>query len=229
MLPVKSGSRGAIFMRPWFWALVVAAAFAVPLLGQALRPAPKPLPVIGTLPAFQLTDAHGKPFGSEQLRGKVWLASFVFTRCPVVCPGTMKTLQRVQKRGRGLFPDFRLVAFTVDPAYDTPEVLAAFGARHKTSRNFFHLLTGPVEAVHHTVEKGLKIAMQPGSADYENQPEAAVHGTHFVLVDREGRIRGFYDSTAPDVVGSVLRDASLLLNRGGNFGAGAERALIRTA
>jgi protein SCO1/2 len=210
---------GRLFGNPGFWLLVVALGLAVPVLTRVLEPPAKPLPVLGTLPAFTLTDQDGRAFGSAELDGHVWLAGFIFTRCPTICPAITATMGRIQHRARGLEPSFRLVSFSVDPDYDTPARLAAYAAAHKASPRMWSFATGSYDAVKRTVVDGLKIAIgADGDGDKRIGPEtdfaSIFHGTHFVLVDQERRIRGYYDSASPDVVDQVLHDAAMLINRG---------------
>jgi protein SCO1/2 len=208
---------------PGFWLLFVALGLAVPVLTRVLAPAAPPLPELGTLPPFALVDQDGRAFGSNELQGKVWLAGFIFTRCPTICPAITATMGRIQHRARGLEPDFRLVSFSVDPDYDTPARLQAYAATHKASPRMWSFLTGSYEAVKQTVVDGLKIAIgtearegeKPARALEGQQDFASIfHGTHFVLVDQRGHIRGYYDSAGGEVVDQVLHDAAMLINRG---------------
>jgi protein SCO1 len=195
-----------------FWGMIVAVGLLVPIVTRVWRPAPQPLPVLGTLPAFTLVDQEGRPSGSADLRGHVWVASFIFTRCPTICPVIVSTLGRIQHRARGIEHGFRIVSFSVDPQYDTPERLAAYASQHRASPRMWKFLTGPLGSVQETVVGGLKIAM--GDIDGQQDFASIMHGTHFVLVDQQGRIRGYYDSSAADVVDRVLADAAMLVNRG---------------
>lgn len=198
---------------PWLWLAIVAFGLAVPLLTRLRQPAPPPLPVLGTLPPFSLVDQDGQRAGSAELAGKVWLAGFIFTRCPTICPAITATMARIQHRARGIEPGFRLISFSVDPAYDTPAVLSAFAAKHRASPQMWRFFTGSLDAVKATVVDGLKIAMgdvAPGEQDFAS----IMHGTHFVLVDQKGQIRGYYNSSDADVVDRVLADAAMLVNRG---------------
>ena len=99
----------------------------------------------------------------------------------------------------------------MDPQYDTPTRLAAYARQHRASPRLWKFLTGPLATIQSTVVDGLKIAM----GDPEGQQDFAsiMHGTHFVLVDQQGRIRGYYDSSAANVVDRVLADAAMLINR----------------
>jgi protein SCO1/2 len=198
--------------RGWFWVLVVGLGVAIPVVGQVARPAAASLPVLGTLRDFRLTDQEGRPFGGAELRGYVWVAGFIFTRCPTICPAITSRMAKIQHRARGIEEGFRLVSFSVDPMYDTPERLAAYARQYRASPRMWKMLTGSLEAMKGTVEDGLKIAM--GTPAGEQDFASLFHGTHFVLVDRELRIRGYYDSAAPDVEDRLLHDATMLINRG---------------
>jgi protein SCO1 len=202
----------ALVARPAFWVVFVALGLTIPVVNQMRRPAPEPLPVFGTLPAFQLTDQDGRSFGSKDLQGHVWAAGFIFTRCPTICPAIMTTMGKVQKRARGIEQGFRLVSFSVDPTFDSPEKLAAYARQHRVSPRMWKLLTGPLETVRETVVGSMKIAMT--DAPPETDFASVFHGTHFVLVDQQSRIRGYYRSNDEDVVDRLLHDATMLVNRG---------------
>ncbi len=199
-------------MRPAFWALVVATGVAVPVWNQVRLPKAEPLPVLGTLGDFKLIDQDDRPFGASELRGYVWAAGFVFTRCPTICPAITAKMAKIQRRARGIENGFRLVSFSVDPAYDTSARLAEYARKTKASPRMWKFLTGDLATVKGTVERGLKIAI--GAPVGENDFASLFHGTHFVLVDRDLRIRGYYDSAAADVEDRLLADAAMLLNRG---------------
>ena len=213
---IPSRSRPGRFSRVWaspiLWVGLVAVGLAVPLLTRALGPSRPPLPVLGTLPAFSLVDESGRAFGRDELAGKVWVAGFIFTRCPTICPAITATMGRIQHRARGIAPNFRLVSFTVDPQYDTPARLAEYAKKHRASPRLWKFLGGPLGTVRDTITGGLKIAM--GDIEGEQDFASIMHGTHFVLVDAQARIRGYYDSSDADVVDRVLQDAAMLINRG---------------
>lgn len=198
--------------RPLFWVAVVLFGLAVPIVNQVRRKPPAPLPVLGTLPDFRLVDQDGRAFGGAELRGYVWVAGFIFTRCPTICPAITTRMATIQKRARGIENGFRLVSFSVDPGHDTPERLTDFGRRYKASPRMWKFLTGSIDGMKATVEEGLKIAIGPPVG--ENDFASLFHGTHFVLVDRDLRIRGYYDSNAADVEDRLLHDATMLINRG---------------
>jgi protein SCO1/2 len=198
--------------RPLLWVAVLAALAAWPLIWSLRTPLPAPPPVLGTIPPFDLVDQGGRRFGSRELAGRVWVASFVFTRCQTVCPRITAQVARVQERTRELEPALRLVSFSVDPDHDTPERLAEYARAHRANPRVWTFLTGPAPAVRETVERGLRVSMGKDPAD--PSPAGISHGSHLVLVDGAGRIRGYYDPEDPGAVDRVVRDAALLVNRG---------------
>lgn len=198
--------------KPAFWVVLLSALFAWPMAWSLATPLPPPLPVLAEVPPFLLTDQDGRPFGSGDLAGRVWVASFVFTRCHGACPSITRAVARLQGRTRHLEPAFHLVTFTVDPAYDTPARLAAYAKSARASPRLWTFLTGPDVEVRRAVVEGLRVTMggTPGPGD----DDQVLHGTTLVLVDGKGRIRGFYDPESPGAEDRLVRDAGLLVNRG---------------
>jgi protein SCO1/2 len=199
--------------RPLFWLALLALPAAWPVIWSLRTPVPPALPVLATLPEFRLTDQAGRPFGSRELEGRTWVASFIFTRCTTICPGITARMTRIQDRTRNLGSAFHLVSFSVDPEFDTPERLAAYARAHRASPRLWSFLTGPEAEVKEAVVQGLKIAVGREQSD-DGRFEGIFHGSHLVLIDQRGRVRGYYDSDDPGVVDRVVRDAGLLANRG---------------
>lgn len=217
------------------WLLFAALALAIPV-GALLAPRARqaPLPDLGELPPFSLTDQRGKPFGLSDLRGRVWLSDFVFTSCADVCPALTQRMRSLQDR---LTPEEQagaigLLSVTVDPERDTPEKLAAYARTFGAREGVWSFLTGPEADVERAVVQGFRIALQkaplpdpgaasgaaPGSAgapaeDVHAQAFDILHGAKFVLVDARGHLRGYYDADPPGL-DRMLRDARRLA-RGG--------------
>jgi protein SCO1/2 len=198
--------------RPLFWIVAIAVLAGWPLVWSLRTPVPPPAPILGAVPAFQLIDQDGRAFGSKDLAGRVWVASFIFTRCETVCPTVTAQMARVQARARDLEPALHLVSFSVDPDHDTPARLAAYAKVHRANPRMWTFLTGPAAAVQEMVQKGFRVSM--GRDPNDPSPAGISHGTHLVLVDGQGRLRGYYASEEPDAVERVVRDAALLVNRG---------------
>lgn len=196
-------------MRWWFWALLFVAVLAIPIGRTLARELPKPPRTRLPLAPFALTNTRGETFGSEDLKGRVYVADFVFTSCPTVCPKLTQQMLKIQKRTRHLGMAFQLVTFTVDPENDTPEKLAAYAKANHTDPVRWNFLTGPLGDVETTVVKGFKLAM--GKEEVSDGIFTIFHGERFVLVDGDGMIRGYYEAT-DDGVSSLIRDADILLN-----------------
>ena len=187
-------------LQPWLWTGFLALVMAVPVLRSAL-PAPlPPPPVLGTVPDFRLVDQTGAPFGPDRLKGRVWIADFVFTRCPDVCPRMTERLVGVH---RALGERADVVSVSVDPTYDTPERLAAFARANGAESPRWHFLTGSSQHVQEAVLRGFNVAFSRESEDIAT----LTHGVHVVLVDGRGRIRGYYDSNDRDALERLVADA----------------------
>ena len=195
--------------------ILLGASLGILLAGGAFllfRPkAPPPLPAYGELPPFQLTDQDGRPFGRADLRGQVWVGSFIFTRCETICPVIVSKVKGVKEKTADLGPALRLVSFSVDPKYDRPAVLQAYAKQRGADDPRWVFLTGDYQVMRETVVDGLKMVMEQGA---EGDPDAIFHGSHLVLVDGTGRIRGYYDTSAPDVIERVARDGRALVESG---------------
>ena len=211
-----AGARVFRWVGRWpFWAMLIGASFAFPVVrAMSVRP-PVPPRVLGRVSDFALVDQDGHPYGTQDLRGRVWVANFIFTRCPTICPSFMQRMAEVRHRTRNLGDAFRLVTFTVDPENDTPARLAEYGRRFRVSPRRWHLLTGPEPALRRVVVDTMKIAMgreEAGGGGRDVDPTTGIfHGTRFVLVDQQARIRGYYEPTGPGV-DRLMSDVGILVN-----------------
>jgi protein SCO1 len=160
------------------------------------------LPSYGVVPDFTLTDQSGRTFSSRsELDGKVWVANFIFTNCAGPCPRMSAQFRSIREetRGRG---NFRLVSFTIDPARDTPQVLAAYGKRYRAEPGKWFLLTGAQPDLHNLSRNVFKLGDITGALE---------HSTRFVLIDGKGRIRGYYDSSDADKLAELLSHINYLV------------------
>ena len=172
----------------------------------ACRPKPE-LPSLGALPAFALTDQDGKRLGSAELRGKVWVAAFMFTRCPTICPRITRRMRELQVEAKARKLDVTLVSFSVDPEHDTPEVLREYARKYQAEPASWRFLTGDLEVVRKTAVDGVKMALE-GKADPNKPDYGILHGTYLVLIDRELRLRGYYRTESPEDTARLLDDAA---------------------
>jgi protein SCO1 len=173
----------------------VAAAFFVPLktrTAQQQVDAPPPQSHGYDAPVFVLTERSGKEISNDDLTGKVWIASFVFTRCTMGCPQVTTTMARLQKElnlaGRD---DLRLVTFTVDPERDGTDDLKKYADNFRADPSKWLFLTGKEKLVRLLLNKGFKIAAMK-RADPKPGDEFD-HSTKLLVIDKKGGIRGSFD------------------------------------
>jgi protein SCO1/2 len=165
----------------------------------------RPLRSYGTVPSFELTNQDAQPFGSQQLSGKIWIADFIFTTCPGPCPIISTRMSELQKPLEK--SDVHLVSFSVDPETDTPDVLRVYADKLRKEPLRWDFLTGPIATIASLSRDGFKL----GISEAEQPDTGPIHSTRFVLVDRRGTIRGYYDALAPDGVTKLLADTNHLL------------------
>jgi protein SCO1/2 len=177
------------------------------LLAAACRGQPE-LPKIAQVPAFSLRDQDGAAVDRDKLRGRIWIANFMFTSCPDVCPILTGKLASVRGRLVGDRVKARFVSFSVDPQTDTPAVLKRYAQSRNADHEDWRFLTGPLDQVKHVVVEGFKQSLQTAPAE-AGQPQAILHGSHFVLVDRALYIRGYYASDEEGLL-RLARDARIL-------------------
>ena len=195
------------------WIAFAALALAVPISVLLFRRAAAPeLPMLAELPAFSLIAEDGTRFGKEDLLGRVWIADFVFTSCSDACPRLQGKMKSIQDR---LIPleqggNIGLLSISVDPDRDTPQKLKEYAATFGARPGLWRSLTGDQQEVERTVVRGFHTAMAKVPAQGTDAHVAAfeiLHGERLVLVDRMGRIRGYYDADDRD---HLLRDARSL-------------------
>jgi protein SCO1/2 len=186
-------------MASWFW-----IAFGLSMLALAGCTAsgglsPTSLPSYGVVPDFALTDQSNQPFlSANTLRGKVWIADFIFTNCAGPCPRMSAQMRKVDDALRPHISDLRLVSFTVDPARDTPEVLAKYAEHYQAEPGVWFFLTGPRPTLHNLARNVFLLGDVNGDLE---------HSTRFVLIDRQSRVRGYYLTSDDDAIPKLIADA----------------------
>lgn len=159
---------------------------------------PLPLERLWEVPAFTFTDPDGRTVTRDDLKGRPWVAAFVFTNCNQACPMMAGKLRHVQDETKGT--DLRLVSFSLDPARDTPEVLKKYGQNLGADTTRWTFLRG-TQAEAFATAKAMKVAV-----DFNDKGEI-IHGDHFLLVDADGWVRGFYRSKDEGAVQKLAADA----------------------
>jgi protein SCO1/2 len=188
---------------------IVLVALAVLVVVFKTRPPDPVLQDLGAVPAFALVDERGQPFTADALRGRVTIVSFLFTRCDTICPITTMKMQRVQEKTFDVGDRVKLLSFSVDPGYDTPERLAAYAQRYRADAARWRFVTGPVAQVHALVEGPFMTSMLR-EPDRPNGIPNIAHGGYFALVDPALHIRGMYDSNDLHKLDELIRDARFL-------------------
>jgi protein SCO1/2 len=189
------------------FAIVVGTVLMIVARGLPVKASAMEVPVIGSVPEFSLTEANGATVRRADLLGKVWIASFLFTRCGEVCPMMMRHEVRLQT-DLPLRDDLRLVSFSVDPDWDTPKVLTDYAHTFGADQGRWLFLTGDKKQIYHLTIDGFRLATQ-GADPAKEMP--ILHSTKLVLVDRHGAIRGYYDSTDENELRKLIRDVRQVL------------------
>ena len=163
------------------------------------------VPVYSTVPDFTLTERSRRSVTRQDLEGQVWVADFIFTRCAGICPVMSSNMQKLQERLPG---EVRLVSFSVDPSHDTTEVLTEYAKRYNADPDRWLFLTGDPSTMQELSVDGFKLALDPTGG---TEAEPITHSSRFVLVDRQGHIRGYYGIEDPDALSRLIADAKKLL------------------
>jgi protein SCO1/2 len=157
------------------------------------------------VPDFTLTDQEAQPATLEQFKGKVWVAAFVFTRCAGPCPMMTKKMSTLQTTIRN--PNVKLVTFTVDPQHDTAPILKQYAKDNDANPERWTFLTGDLDTIY-AVANGMKLAAQPAT---EESP--IIHSEKFVLIGRDGWVRGYYSGTDDADLARLAEDAEALASQ----------------
>ncbi len=169
-----------------------------------------PMMSLEAMPAFSFHTQDGTILNREELKGKIVVANCIFTRCPGICKDLTSQMLRVEDyftTNTNFKSDFRLLSFTVDPAVDTIETLAAYAKEKGVKTDKWKFLTGEKDQLYDIIVNFLKLpALEVG----ESLEEPFAHSEKMVLIDKEGFIRGYYDGTDTATVNNLMRDAALL-------------------
>jgi protein SCO1/2/putative membrane protein len=154
------------------------------------------------VPDFKLIERSGKPLTRADLLGRVWVAEFIFTRCAGSCPVMVSRMMSMYKKA----PGATYVSFTVDPANDTPEVLAAYAKNNSLPAEWL-FATGTYDQMQDLAKNGFKLSMAPGSS----ASEPIIHSDRLLLIDRYGRQRGSFSTSDFDGMARLEEEIHLVL------------------
>jgi protein SCO1/2 len=168
----------------------------------------QPLRVTRDVPAFSLIDQNDKPVTLDSLKGKPFIANFIFTHCQGPCPVMTAKMATLQK---SVPADVKLVSFSVDPAQDRPDVLKTYATQFAADDARWHFLTvaDPANARDiYDLAQRMLLAAQPAN---EVAKTPVIHSEKFVLVDGDGVIRSYYNSSSAKQMEQLTSDARDLL------------------
>ncbi len=178
------------------------------------------------LESFRFENEAGKRVTQDDLTRNVWIAAFIFTRCPLSCPKISSKLAELQPRLAG--SGVKIVSISVDPEFDTPKILADYARRFHADSARWMFLTGPQRETYDLIQNRFKLPVQPvPPGDRREGVEAVSHSARLALVDRGNKVIGVFESDDPDAIDSLVvrarqRDASWMptLNAGLNATCG---------
>ena len=187
--------------KPWVY---LSSLLVVIILIIVLQPKEEnELPIIGKIPSFDLIDQNGESFTLESVKGNVWLADFILTTCAGPCPIMTERMSTVQHDLIDI-DKLKFVSFTVNPDYDTPEVLKKYAKRYDADISTWSFVTGKYEQIQELIANGFKMG---------DEEEIVFHSTRFALVDHEGNLRGYYSGTEPMDHENLTRDIHSLVKK----------------
>ncbi len=210
------GSGWRVFIGLTLAGLTIAMAFALANLKSRFSNAPS-LPVIGPIADFSLTNQDGRAVSLADLRGQVWVADIIFTRCPGPCLKMTKQMKALQDALPPGSPT-KLVTLTTDADFDTPLVLKTYAERFQADPQRWTFLTGTKKDIANLAIDSLKLtAIEKKPEERESPQDLFVHSTIFVLVDKRAQLRGVFETTGegiePENVKAQILAAVMQLER----------------
>ncbi|WP_299458888.1 SCO family protein [uncultured Microscilla sp.] len=163
--------------------------------------------VYHTITPFKFTNQSNQEVSNKEVKGKIYVADFFFTRCGSICPKMTSQLTRVQNAFKDN-KEINILSFSIDPEHDSVEVLKNYADQYKAIPGQWHFLTGNKHEIYNLGVKGFKIPV--GDEGQEVTPDY-FHSSRLILVDREGRIRGYYNGVSRDEVDKLILEIKVLL------------------
>ena len=157
-----------------------------------------------SVPDFNLTTQQGESLTLSDMKGKIWVADFIFTNCPTICPAMTQEMARLQSEF--VADPVYFVSFSVDPERDTSEVLSHYATAYGADDRRWHFLTGDKTHIYQLAEKGFSLAAGHNGTEL-------LHSTRFVLIAPDGNIYDYYDSRSKPALLRLRRDVKTLLGK----------------
>ncbi|WP_027137766.1 SCO family protein [Gaetbulibacter saemankumensis] len=147
------------------------------------------------VPAFSFTDQNGKIITNEDYLGKVYIVEFFFSTCPTICPRMNKNLVDIQDEFKD-FENFGIASFTINPDYDTVEILKAYADQYGVTNPNWHFMTGDKEVIYRLSNEGFNLY----SAEEASAAGGFEHSGNFALIDKNGFIRSRKDEYGNPII-----------------------------
>lgn len=156
--------------------------------------------------AFKLTNQDGKEITEKDYKNKIYITDFFFVTCPTICPKMTAQMHRVYNEFKNN-NDIMFLSHTVMPESDSVPVLKEYANKHKVNSNKWNFVTGDKKQIYNLARKTYFAAITEGDGGVND----FIHTENFVLVDKEKRLRGFYDGTSKKDVDRLIKDVNALL------------------
>ena len=209
-LLIRDMTKRTLIVLVIVWLVAGAAGVAGVLRWRAGSVAPHateaPAVAGAAVPDFSLTDQDGQPARLTDLRGRVWIGAFIYTRCSDICPMMAKSLASLQTAIADR--DVRLVSFSVDPEHDTPAVLKAYAEKLGADGQRWRLVTGKRSEIER-ISRGMLLGLNTST-----KPEEITHSDRFVLVGRDGTVQGYYSALDEQEITRLKTDIAKLSGQG---------------
>ena len=157
-----------------------------------------------SVPDFSLTNQQGEPLGLSDMVGKIWIADFIFTHCPTICPAMTQEMARLQSEF--VADPVYFVSFSVDPERDTVDALSRYATAYGADDRRWHFLTGDRSRIYQLAEQGFSLAAGHSGSEI-------LHSTWFVLITPDGKIQGHYNSRSKPAMMRLRRDVKMLFGK----------------
>lgn len=159
------------------------------------------------IPEFSFVNQDGKSIGRKDMEGKITIVDFFFTSCPSICPVMSTEMERVQDMFRDE-PNVQIMSISIDPEYDTPEILKEYADEHGANSSKWHFLSGPKQETYQLARCGFVLP----TIDGQGVADDFIHSDKFILIDEQGRIRGYYSGTNREDVDLLMLETKVLLH-----------------
>mgnify|MGYP002795157471 CR=1 FL=1 len=194
--------------------ILIFGIYVVPKIVNRFK-TPK-LITIAKVPSFEFTNQDGKLISDSFYDGKVYVVEFFFTTCPTICPKMNESMLKIQNEFYGN-QDFGIASFSINPKYDTPEILKEYAKTHGATLKNWNFLTGEQDKIYELANTGFTLY----AGEDSNAEGGFEHSGMFALVDKKGNIRSimdevgnpiaFYDGLDPKGVQQIKEDIKILL------------------